>query len=146
MPRTDAEPGPDEGQRLDKWLWYARIAKTRSLATRLVEAGKARVNKARVSKASRVVRPGDVITLAVHEQVKVLKIIACGVRRGPAPEARELYEDLSPPPVPRVRRLRILPAAQREKGAGRPTKRDRRRIDAWQTNADEPPSEDGEDH
>jgi len=146
VPKTDAEVISDESQRLDKWLWFARIAKTRSLATRLVESGKARVNKTRVSKASRTVRAGDVITLAIHEQIKVLKVIACGVRRGPATEARELYEDMSPPPVPRVHKAKVLPSALREKGAGRPTKRDRRRIDAWQTSAEETQSDESETH
>lgn len=121
-----------DGQRLDKWLWYSRIAKTRTLATRLVESGKARVNSARVRKASRTVGAGDVITLVIHEQVRVLKVLACGVRRGPAAEARELYEDMSPPPAPREKRTQPPPRpAQREPGTGRPTKRDRRQIDAW---------------
>lgn len=146
MGKTKADFGSEGSQRLDKWLWFARIAKTRTLATRLIEGGKARVNKTRVSKASRMVRPGDVVTLAIHDQVKVLKILACGVRRGPAPEARELYEDLSPPPVPRVRKPRALPAAAREKGTGRPTKRDRRRMDAWHTRAGTPLPGEGENH
>lgn len=127
--KTAPEAGTDLAQRLDKWLWFARIAKTRTLATRLVETGKARVNRTRVSKASRMVGPGDVITLAIHGRIKVLKILACGERRGPAAEARMLYEDLSPAPAPRERPP--PPPAVREKGTGRPTKRDRRRIDAW---------------
>ncbi len=118
--------------RLDKWLWYARIAKTRSLAARLIETGKVRVNRARVSKPSRKVGPGDVITLILHGRVRVVKVLACGQRRGPATEAHELYEDRSPA---RVKRDDIAAPpsapAHREKGAGRPTKRDRRRIDTW---------------
>ena len=125
------DTNPDTSQRLDKWLWFARIAKTRTLATRLVETGKARINSTRVRKASRPVRAGDVITLVIHEQVRVLKVAACGVRRGPAAEAQKLYEDMSPPPVPREKRTPILPPARREPGAGRPTKRDRRQLDAW---------------
>ena len=137
--KTARERTPDERQRLDKWLWYARIAKTRTLATRLVETGKARVNRSRVTKASRSVRAGDVITLAIHSQVRVLKVVACGVRRGPAAEARLLYEDLSPPPAPREKSSRPpLPPAQREKGAGRPTKRDRRQMDAWLCDSETP--------
>ena len=125
-------PDPEERQRLDKWLWFARIAKTRTLATRLVETGKARVNRTKVSKASRTVRAGDVITLAIHEQIRVLKVVAFGARRGPAAEAAMLYEDLSPPPVPRKKTSRPpQPPAQREQGTGRPTKRDRRQMDAW---------------
>lgn len=126
---------PDKRQRLDKWLWFTRIAKTRTLATRLVETGKARVNRTRVTKASRTVRAGDVITLAIHHRVRVLKVVAFGTRRGPAAEARELYEDMSPPPLPREKSSRPpLSPAQREKGAGRPTKRDRRRMEAWMFN------------
>lgn len=135
-PASKTAPEPrvrtHERQRLDKWLWYARIAKTRTLATRLVETGKARVNSTRVRKASRTVRAGDVITLVIHEQVRVLKVLACGVRRGPAAEARELYEDMNPPPAPREKTSRPPPPpAQREQGTGRPTKRDRRQMDAW---------------
>ena len=119
-------------QRLDKWLWFARVVKTRSLASRLVEAGKARVNRARVTKASRPVREGDVVTVAVAGRVRVLKVVAPGARRGPAAEARLLYEELTPDPgPPRPGRARTAPAAAREAGAGRPTKRDRRRIEAW---------------
>lgn len=123
------------GQRLDKWLWFARIAKSRTLATELVASGKVRVNRTKISKPSRLVRPDDVITAVVHSRVRVLKILALGKRRGPAIEAQALYEDMSPPPPPRPsRRARPAPPAQREKGAGRPTKRDRRLIEAW--NAD----------
>ncbi len=125
-------PSPVERQRLDKWLWFTRIAKTRTLATRLVETGKARVNRTRVTKASRMVHAGDVITLVIHEQVRVLKVLACGTRRGPAAEASELYEDMSPPPARHETASRPPPSpAQRDKGAGRPTKRDRRKILAW---------------
>ena len=125
-------PSPDASQRLDKWLWFTRIAKTRTLATRLIETGKARVNRTKVTKASRTVRAGDVITLMIHERVRVLKVLACGTRRGPAAEARELYEDMSPPAAPCEKSSGTPPpTAQREKGAGRPTKRDRRRMLAW---------------
>lgn len=135
MSKTDPASNGAAVQRLDKWLWFARIAKTRTLATRLVEGGKARVNRVRVTKASRNIKPGDVVTLAIHDQVKVLKVLACGERRGPASEARELYEDMSPEPVRRPRAPRVAPPALREKGAGRPTKRERRRIDAWHSAA-----------
>lgn len=124
------ETGADTGQRLDKWLWFARVAKTRSLAGRLILAGKVRVNRVRAAKPSRVVRAGDVLTLSLRGRIRVLRIVDCGARRGPAAEARALYEDLSPPAAPRPRAGDAAPA-WREKGAGRPTKRDRRRIDAW---------------
>jgi len=121
-----------QSQRLDKWLWHARITKTRTLATRLITSGKARVNRARVNKPSRSVSAGDAITLIIHGRVRVLKVLACGQRRGPAAEAHALYQDKSPAreqressPAP------PLAPGHREQGAGRPTKRDRRRIERW---------------
>ena len=90
------------------------------------------MNRAPVRKPGRSVSAGDVLTLVVNRRVLVLKVLACGLRRGPAAQARELYEDLSPAPVKRERGPAPLQApALREKGAGRPTKRDRRRIVRW---------------
>ncbi len=127
-----SERGEARGQRLDKWLWFTRVAKTRSLAARLIGAGKARVNRVRTSRPSQTVRPGDVVTLMIHGRVRILKVVDCGTRRGPAAEAATLYEDLSPA---RQASKEAAPSAARpaarDKGAGRPTKRDRRRIDAW---------------
>lgn len=121
-----------QGQRLDKWLWYARIAKTRTQAAALVTSGKVRVNRDKVARASRLVRAGDVLTLAIHGRVRVLKIMAHGNRRGPAAEAQTLYADLSPPAAPGAGKpLPLLRPAARDKGSGRPTKRDRRRMEAW---------------
>lgn len=121
-------------QRLDKWLWFARIVKTRTLAAHLISAGKVRINRERTTKPSRSIHEGDVITAAIHGQIRVLKVLGLGSRRGPAPEAQALYEDMSPPPAARPdNAIRLGMPAAREKGAGRPTKRDRRRIDAWRT-------------
>ncbi|MGD9866671.1 MAG: RNA-binding S4 domain-containing protein [Hyphomicrobiales bacterium] len=121
----------DEGLRLDKWLWFARVTKTRTLATRLVEEGRVRVNRERVARPSRLVRPGDVVTASLASHVRVLRIVALAERRGPATAAAMLYEDLGPPrprgPGPKIP---LLPQAKRARGAGRPSKRDRRRIDA----------------
>ena len=83
--------------RLDKWLWQARFAKTRSVAAQLGASGQLRVNRAIVSKPHRLVRIGDVLTFAVGNQVRTVKIAALGSRRGPAEEARRLYVDLAPP-------------------------------------------------
>ena len=84
----------DGRQRLDKWLWFARFAKTRSLAARLVDDGFVRVNGARASAPAKQVAPGDVPTVAAPHVTAVVRILAPGERRGPATEARTLYEEL----------------------------------------------------
>ena len=107
--------------RLDKWLWQARFFKTRALAAKLVSEGKVRVNAARVSKPARTVAPGDTLTFPQGRAIRVVRITALPVRRGPAPEARRCYEDLSPPAPERD------PAAP-VPGGPRPTKKDRRNL------------------
>jgi ribosome-associated heat shock protein Hsp15 len=82
-------------QRIDKWLCFARMVKTRTLAATIVSRGQVRLNKTRVIKPSHEVGPGDVLTLAVHGRVRVIKVMAIGARRGPASEAKSLYEDLA---------------------------------------------------
>ncbi len=102
MSRGEATPAeaPRETLRLDKWLWQARFFKTRSLATALVTKGRVRVNGQRALRASRGVGPGDVLTFPQAGLIRVVRILALGERRGPAPEARGLYDDLDPPDVP----------------------------------------------
>ena len=120
-----------EGLRLDKWLWYARFFKSRSLASRVCEAGKVRVDGARVSKSHHQVRPGAVLTFPQGRHIRVVKVLALGTRRGPAAEAQGLYEDLKPPePANRLPRGADLQPAKiaREAGSGRPTKKQRRAI------------------
>ena len=112
-------------QRIDKWLWHARVVRTRGAAAALAGSGHVRLNGFRIEAASRAVRPGDVVTVALDRSVRVLKVKAFVQRRGSADLARTLYEDLSPPVPPAP----APPAAPREPGAGRPTKRDRRAID-----------------
>ena len=114
-----------EAQRLDKWLWFARFAKSRTLATRLCAEGRVRVNRVVAGKASAAVRPGDVLTFPQGPHIRVVRIVKPGLRRGPAEEARTLYKDLAPP-APKAAEPQ---SAGRERGAGRPTKRDRRAID-----------------
>ncbi len=92
--KTDASAA---SQRLDKWLWYARAAKTRSLAARLVAAGHVRVNGARTDNPAKIVRFGDVLTISLDRAVLVWKIVDFGTRRGPYAEARQLYESLNGP-------------------------------------------------
>ncbi|WFE92403.1 RNA-binding S4 domain-containing protein [Roseibium porphyridii] len=118
--------------RIDKWLWYARVTKSRSLAQKLATSGHIRVNKEKIASASKAVKPGDVLTIARERGVLILKIIALGKRRGPYEEARKLYEDLSPPPPPKADPPTQAPG-QREAGSGRPTKRDRRKMDAFRS-------------
>ena len=121
-------------QRVDQWLWFARIAKSRTLAQALVARGKVRINRTRIEKPSATVKPGDVLTLALGPTVRVLEILAIGTRRGPATEAQLLYRDLAPPPSLAASGARkeneVHPAqAIRLDGAGRPTKRERRQTD-----------------
>ena len=118
----------NDRQRIDKWLWFARLARTRTLAQKLAISGRVRINRAKNASASQAVKVGDILTIALDSGVRVLKIIDAGVRRGPAAEARLLYEDLSPPAPPPVRQAR--PAVIRPQGSGRPTKRDRRALEA----------------
>jgi ribosome-associated heat shock protein Hsp15 len=78
-------------QRLDKWLWFARVTKSRTLAAQLIDGGKVRVNRVRALKPSHALRQGDVLTIALHGEVRVLQVLATGTRRGPPQEARLLY-------------------------------------------------------
>ena len=114
--------------RLDKWLWHARFARTRSLAAKLVGGARFRINGNPTEKAHHAVKPGDVLTFALGPHIRVIKVLALGLRRGPAPEARLLYEDLDPP-KPATATPAEPPVAPRSDGAGRPTKRERRATD-----------------
>ena len=82
-----------EAQRVDKWLWHARFARTRAAAQSLVTSGHVRVNRDKVRSASRLVRPGDVLTLALGRSVRVIRILGVAERRGSFPEARQLYDE-----------------------------------------------------
>lgn len=84
-------------RRLDRWLWHARVTKSRTAAQNLVAAGHVRVNRLRVDRASRELGVGDVLTIAAGGRVRVLKVVAFAGRRGPASEARLLFEELAPP-------------------------------------------------
>ncbi|KAB2680197.1 MULTISPECIES: RNA-binding S4 domain-containing protein [Brucella/Ochrobactrum group] len=119
-------------QRIDKWLFFARVVKSRSLAAKLAVGGKVRVNRDKIEQAAYQVKVGDVLTITLDRRILVYKILAPGERRGPAPEAQLLYEDLSPPPVSAAAVESATP--QRESGAGRPTKKDRRETDRLRGN------------
>ena len=113
--------------RADKWLWYARFFKTRSLASKACNAGQLRIDGAVVSKANSKLKVGDVLTFPQGRHIRVVKVLALGTRRGPAVEARALYEDLKPP----AKDNKLPPDAQsaRPRGAGRPTKKQRRALE-----------------
>lgn len=132
---TDAAATPV--LRLDKWLWHARFFKSRSLAARVCADGRVRVNGVRAAKAHVIVRAGDVLTFPAGARIRVIRVLALGTRRGPAPEARTLYEDLDPLPERRVGASPAPPSqAARERGAGRPTKADRRAIERLRGDGD----------
>lgn len=82
-------------RRIDQWLWFARIVKSRSEAQRLIAAGHVRINRTKIEKPGKDVAPGDVITAMVHDRPRVLRVLSPGWRRGPAAEALTLYEELS---------------------------------------------------
>ena len=112
--------------RVDKWLWAARVFKTRSLASAACEGGKVDINDDSAKPAKRV-RAGDLVRVTLPQgRRRVLKVAGVGERRGSAELARTLYEDLTPPEPPRTRQAR---PPWRAPGAGRPTKRDRRDIE-----------------
>jgi ribosome-associated heat shock protein Hsp15 len=113
-------------QRIDKWLWHARVVRTRSAAAALVDGGLVRVNNERVKQPSRLVRPSDVITVALDRSVRILKVAGYAEHRGSATVARGLFEDLTPLPEPQAKEP---PSGARDDGAGRPTKRERRNTD-----------------
>jgi ribosome-associated heat shock protein Hsp15 len=91
------EPQSDR-QRIDRWLWHARLARTRSAAQALATSGQVRVNRERSESASRAVKLGDVLTVAFPTFVRVLRVTGFSERRGSATDAGLLYEDLAPPP------------------------------------------------
>lgn len=116
-----------ETQRVDKWLWYARFFKSRSIATKYVAEGKLRVNGTKISKPAHGLVIGDMLIFVKADQVRVIEVVDLGTRRGPAPEAQLLYNDQSPPPP----KKEFIPSNPKFEGNGRPTKKDRRQIGAF---------------
>ena len=117
----------DDRQRIDKWLWHARVVRTRTSAASLVDAGQVRLNGERVGANSQPVKAGDVVTVALDRTVRIMKVTGFAQRRGDADAARVLYEDLTPKPVSAP--APDGAAGEREPGSGRPTKQERRAID-----------------
>ncbi|WP_231388633.1 RNA-binding S4 domain-containing protein [Pseudooceanicola algae] len=110
---------------MDKWLWQARFFKSRGLAASCAIGGHLRINGRHATKAASAVGLGDVLTFTQGDTVRVIRITALGTRRGPAPEAQGLYEDLGPKDPPK----KPVPPIARIEGNSRPTKRDRRKLD-----------------
>ncbi|MCJ8333185.1 MAG: RNA-binding S4 domain-containing protein [Epibacterium sp.] len=126
---TAPEPQAAGKLRIDKWLWHARFYKTRSLAAKQVSGGHVRVNGSKVLKPSQNVSPGDVLTFPQGHLVRVVRILSLSERRGPAPEAQALYDDLT-----EVQEKR--PQNPKFEGKGRPDKKTRRALDlsrSWET-------------
>lgn len=119
----------DDRQRIDRWLWHARVVKTRELAKALVEGGHVRVDRVRETKAGAAVKRGQTLTITLPSRVRVLRVADFVERRGSPEVAAGTFEDLSPPAPPREPAPETVAAPRREPGSGRPTKRDRRLID-----------------
>ena len=122
------------GIRLDKWLWAARFYKTRSLAAQAIDAGRVHVNGV-AAKASRNLKPGDLVTLRQSPSHRTVEVLALSQVRGPAPEAQLLYAETAQSlqalqEALQARRFGVEPALSQEQG--RPTKRDRRSLVEWQ--------------
>ncbi|WP_027236938.1 RNA-binding S4 domain-containing protein [Leisingera caerulea] len=108
--------------RIDKWLWFARFFKTRSLAAKQVSAGHVRVNGTKALKPAQNVSPGDVLTFSQGKVIRVVRVEGTGERRGPAPEAQALYFDMT-------EKQEKIPANPKFEGKGRPDKKARRALD-----------------
>jgi ribosome-associated heat shock protein Hsp15 len=121
---------PVRKERLDRFLFFSRALKSRTLAQKVIETGVVRVNSERTIRSDHKVGAGDVLTMNLHGRIAVWRILDCGTRRGPAAEAQGLYEDLSPPALPKAEQSPYDAAiAPRDDGAGRPTKKQRRETD-----------------
>jgi len=118
--------------RLDSWIWAVRLVKTRSAATAMCRAGHVRVNGER-AKAAQSLKIGDEIRLRTGDEARIVVVRQILSKRVGAPQASVAYDDLTPAPLPREERVVV---AARDRGAGRPTKRDRRKIDELNEFAD----------
>jgi ribosome-associated heat shock protein Hsp15 len=141
--RTD-DPSDQARLRIDRWLWFARFFKSRNAASQVCNARRIRIAGKIVAKASHMVKVGDILTFPQARTIRTIKIVELGTRRGPAPEAQMLYEDMEPatpdqtptnsgtgPGTRTVKGSGLLEAspAKRSPGSGRPTKSQRRALD-----------------
>ena len=114
-----AAGGHGRGLRLDKWLWQARFFKTRTLAADAASQRKVRINRTLVTKPHYKVRPGDVLTFSQGRDIRVIRILALGLRRGPAPEARTLYEDIAETTIANKPEASKAPSQKKEAWGGK---------------------------
>jgi ribosome-associated heat shock protein Hsp15 len=122
---------PTSSVRMDKWLWSVRLYKTRTLAAAACDAGRVRVN-GQPAKPSRSVHPGEIITAVTGEITRTVKVLALLGQRVGAARVPEFIEDLTPPAeLQKPRPPQFLPPGARPRGAGRPTKRDRRILQSF---------------
>ncbi|MBL8629205.1 MAG: RNA-binding S4 domain-containing protein [Rhodospirillaceae bacterium] len=135
-----ADPQSPTSIRLDKWLWFARFCKSRALAQKLIERGQISINGQKAHKPSASVRVGDKLVAVLGPVKRTVVVKDVGERRGAAPEAQRLYDEPHPPE--RLHRddqgvaaHKAGPLLKRAKGAGRPTKKDRRAIDRFYEDA-----------
>lgn len=122
MTKADATTGPRQTVRADKWLFFARFFKTRTLAAQVISGRHLRINGTHARKPAQAVGPGDVLTFPQGETIRVIEVVTCGARRGPATEAATLFLDRTPV-------TESVPRSPRFEGKGRPSKKDRRDID-----------------
>ncbi len=121
-------------QRLDQWLWHARFFKSRSLAAVLCQKKQILVDGEKIKKPSQLIISGQTLKFKKAQEDFIVKVVSLAQRRGPALEAQDLYEDLRPPPelgkgIDPIKKAMTQSPAMREGGAGRPTKRERRKTD-----------------
>ena len=124
----ETPPSASLRQRIDKWLFFTRMIKSRSLAQTFVEGGNVRVNGELIRQSSQQVKQGDRVEINLDRQTKILIVKGPGDRRGPYEEARQLYDDQSPP-LPEKTSMTPFEQAVRDPGAGRPVKKERRALD-----------------
>lgn len=115
-----------ESARVDRWLWAVRLTKTRPDAAAACRGGHVRIND-RPAKPSTMVVPGDRVQARVGETTRIVEVVRVIQKRVGAPDAATCFLDRTPKPPPTV----AIPVALRDRGAGRPTKRDRRLLDKW---------------
>jgi ribosome-associated heat shock protein Hsp15 len=125
---NEKQPQPVARQRLDKWLFFTRLQKSRSIAQKAIESGDVRVNDQRITQPSFALKAGDIVILSLDRRDITARVLKAGERRGPYEEAKLLYEDLTPAVVP-GEKTTPFEQATRERGSGRPTKKERREVD-----------------